>query len=309
MPMTIARREAWEGRFSGWTGPASDTEQERYERTSRMINDALRSSERLSRYSFNVFPKGSYPNFTNVVRDSDVDIAVELRTFFEPHFIHSATGLTLKDVGHNEYTGDATLAGFKNDVEQALRDHFGPANVERGNKAIRLAENSGRLPADVVPCVTARSWVATNRYYDGIRILDDAHPGRELINYPRQHLDQGNGKNERTSRRYKRVVRILKRLENQMVDEARIDEVPSFLIESCVWDVPDTAFQSGSDWTARIRSALAHIFNGTMDDGCVESGAWLEANAIKYLFFDGQSWDWRDAHRFASAAWDYIGFE
>ena len=37
--------------------------------------------------------------------------------------------------------------------------------------------------------------------------------------------------------------------------------------------------------------------------------AWLEANAIKYLFAAGQSWDWRDAHRFASAAWDYIGFD
>ncbi|HEY2715454.1 MAG TPA: hypothetical protein VGI73_04460 [Solirubrobacterales bacterium] len=27
-----------------------------------------------------MYPKGSYPNFTNVVRDSDVDIAVELQT-------------------------------------------------------------------------------------------------------------------------------------------------------------------------------------------------------------------------------------
>lgn len=309
MATTIGMTEAWEGRFKGWTGPASDSEQERYERTCRMINDALHSSERLGRYSFNVFPKGSYPNFTNVVRDSDVDIAVELRTFFEPHFVHAAAGLTLKDVGHSEYTGDATLAGFKNDVEQALRDHFGAASVERGNKAIRVAENSGRLPADVVPCVMARTWVDARGHHDGIRILDDAHPGRELINYPRQHLEQGNLKNERTSRRYKRVVRILKRLENQMVEEGRIEIVPSFLIESCVWDVPDSTFQNAPDWTARIRAALAHIFNETMNDGCVGSDAWLEANAIKYLFAAGQSWDWRDAHRFASAAWDYIGFD
>ena len=97
--------------------------------------------------------------------------------------------------------------------------------------------------------------------------------------------------------------------ENQMVEEGRIEIVPSFLIESCVWDVPDSTFQNAPDWTARIRAALAHIFNETMNDGCVGSDAWLEANAIKYLFAAGQSWDWRDAHRFASAAWDYIGFD
>lgn len=309
MPMTIARRASWEARFSGWTGPASESEQDRYERTCRMINDALRSSSRLAAYSFNVFPKGSYPNFTNVVRDSDVDIAVELRSFFKPRFIHAAKGLTLADVGYETYKGNATLPGFKNDVELALREHFGAANVERGNKAIRVSENSGRLPADVVPCVTARTWVDAGRSHDGIRLLDDAHPDRELINYPKQHLDQGNAKNQRTSRRYKRVVRILKRLENQLVEEDRLAIVPSFLIESCVWDAPDSTFLDGGDWTARIRSVLAHTFNGTLNEGCVNSDAWLEANAIKYLFVAGQSWGWADAHRFASVAWDYIGFE
>lgn len=71
----------WETAFGGWIGKASDSEQERYERTCRAIGDALRADERLGQYDFSVYPKGSYPNFTNVVRDSDVDIAVELTTF------------------------------------------------------------------------------------------------------------------------------------------------------------------------------------------------------------------------------------
>src|SRR5436190_606082 len=92
-----------------------------------------------------------------------------------------------------------------------------------------------------------------------------------------------------TSRRYKRVVRILKRLENEMVDQGVIDVVPSFLIESAVWNVPNSSFDY-STWTARVRAALAHIFNGTLSSDCVSSDDWLEANNIKYLFHASQSW-------------------
>lgn len=299
----------WENRFSGWTGKASDSEQDRYERTCKAIGDAVRASSRLEAYEYTVYAKGSYPNFTNVVRDSDVDIAVELTTFFKPKFVHAAKGLSLADVGFSEYTGDATLAGFKDDVEQALIAYFGATAVDRGNKAIRVAENDSRLPADVVPCVIERTWTSASNYHDGIRLLNDSDPSQRIVNYPKQHLEQGTRKNDRTSRRYKRVVRILKRLENQMVDEGAIKVVPSFLIESCVWDVPDASFQNGADWTARVRSALAHIYNETRSEACVQSDDWLEANALKYLFASGQSWDYRQAHAFADAAWDYIGFE
>jgi hypothetical protein len=59
----------WESTFSDWTGRASDAEQSRYEWTRGQIEDALRGNPRLSAYSFEVYVKGSYPNFTNVVRD------------------------------------------------------------------------------------------------------------------------------------------------------------------------------------------------------------------------------------------------
>ena len=178
----------WETRFSGWTGKASDSEQDRYERTCRAIGEALRDGDRLQEYDFEVYAKGSYPNFTNVVRDSDVDIAVELTTFFGNEFEHSAGGLTLADVGVTPYTGDATLSGFKDDVERALVAYFGSGSVNRGNKAIRVAENSGRLPADVVPCVAERAWSSRSRYQQGIRLQSDREPSKRIINYPRQHL-------------------------------------------------------------------------------------------------------------------------
>lgn len=298
----------WETAFGGWIGKASDSEQERYERTCRSIGDALRADERLGRYDFTVYPKGSYPNFTNVVRDSDVDIAVELTTFFKPQFIGTAKGLTLDDVGFSAYQGDATLPGFKDDVERALISYFGSDSVDRGSKAIRVAENTGRLPADVDPCVTERTWTSRWTYHDGIRLHNDRNPEQRIINYPKQHLEQGIEKNNATSRRYKRVVRILKRLENEMVDEGIIDAVPSFLIESAAWNVPNSSFAQDT-WKSRVRTALAHIYNGTLNDSCISSDSWLEANGIKYLFHSSQPWTYITAHNFAGKAWDYVGFD
>jgi hypothetical protein len=298
----------WEAKFSNWRGKASDSEEEKYTRTCRAVGDTLRSSDHLSKYEFIVYAKGSYPNFTNVVADSDVDIAVELRTFFKNKFIHKAEGLSLSDVGVTPYTGDATLTGFKNDVQNALVAYFGAGAVERGNKAIRVAENSGRLPADVVPCVTERTWTSQWHYNDGVRLQSDRDPDLGIINYPQQHLDRGKLKNDNTSRRYKRVVRILKRLENEMVDKQIIEVVPSFLIESSVWNVPNDSFGVDS-WLGRVRNALAHMYNGTLSDQCVASDDWLEANGIKFLFHGTQGWSHRDAHDFASKAWDYIGFD
>ena len=306
--MSIQVARDWEARFTNWKGKASDSEEEKYKRTCRAIGEALRASDRLSNYEFDVYAKGSYPNFTNVVADSDVDIAVELTTFFGNRFIHEAKGLSLSDVGVIPYTGDATLAGFKDDVQAALTGYFGVESIQRGNKAIRVTENSGRLPADVVPCVTERTWTSQGRYNEGIRLQSDRNPEERIINYPRQHLEEGTRKNDATSRRYKRVVRILKRLENEMVDEGVIGVVPSFLIESSVWNVPNSKFDA-STWKGRVRAALAHIYNETMNDGCVTSDDWLEANAIKFLFWSGQNWSYQDAHEFASKAWDYIGFE
>lgn len=298
----------WESTFSAWTGRASDAEQTRYETTRDAIREALRSSDALSRYSFTVYAKGSYPNFTNVVRDSDVDVAAELTTFRKNRFIHGAKGLTIEDLGLSPYTGGYTLAAFKDDVEGALVAAFGAGAIERGKKSIHLRATDRGLKADVVPCVTVRSWTSRTSHNQGIRLRNDERPAEEIINYPQHHYDRGVGKNDRCNRRYKRVVRILKNLENEMVAGGVIDVVPSFLIESATWNVPDGDLRDPPNWTGRTRHALAHIFNGTRTDECVQSDDWLEANGIKYLFHPTQNWTYRQLHEFADSAWDYVGF-
>lgn len=297
----------WETTFAGWYQRASDAEQTRYENTCKAINKALRESPHLEGYDFDVYPKGSYPAFTNVVRDSDVDIAVELTTFFQNRFVLDATGLTIQDLGISPYAGDATLGGFKDDVERALVAAFGATAVDRGKKAIHIRESSRSLNADVVPCVTSETWISRFESRTGIRLQNDERPADVILNFPKQHLERGTKKNDLTSRRYKRVVRILKRLENQMVKEGVIDVVPSFLIESAVFNVPDGRF-TYARWTERVEAVLTYIFNGTKTEDCVASGDWLEVNMCKYLFANGQSWTPKTANTFALEAWRYLGF-
>lgn len=305
--LTPATARNWESTFSDWTGHASDAEQSRYEWTRNAINDALRDYPTLAKYSFEVYPKGSYPNFTNVVRDSDVDVAAELTELYRNEYIGAAEGLDLQAVGGTPYVGGYDLPAFKDDVERALSRRFGETAVDRGKKAIHIRESKQGLAADVVTCVTHRTWTSRTNYWQGIALLNDAAPWEEIHNYPKQHLKQGTDKNDRTYRRYKRVVRILKRLENEMVKKGVIGVVPSFLIESAVWNVPDHYFTGPTTWTGRVQNALAHIYNGTATDDCVRSGEWMEANGIKYLFHPAQNWTHQQAREFAERAWSYIG--
>jgi hypothetical protein len=294
--------------LAGWIGRASNAEQDRYEWTCKQIRKALDASSALEDWSFEVYPKGSYPNFTNVVRDSDVDIAVELTSLSRYQFSHGAKDMSMEDFGISRYTGTYGLARFKDDVEAALDAHFPAGAVKRGNKAIHIRQSSQSLAADVVPCEEHFQVInsqGTRR--KGIVLRNDADPSQRLVNYPQQHHDEGVAKNDATSRRFKRVVRILKRLENQMVDEGLIKPVPSFLIESAVWNVPNSSFNPDT-WTGRVRNALAHIFNGTRTSECEASSDWKEVNDIKFLFHSTQSWTWQQAHQFADAAWDRIGF-
>lgn len=290
-----------EQQLDSWTRPASDAEQKRYEWTRDQISQAL-TGGRFETESFKVYPKGSYPNHTNVVRDSDVDIAVELTSIQQHEFIHEAKHMTIADFGLTRYTGDYSVPKFKDDVEAALRQQFGAGAVERGNKAIHVKESRLGLKADVVVCQTLRSHhhPSVDRTRTGILIEPDR--GADIHNFPKHHLDEGVAKNHATSRRYKRLVRIVKRLENEMVDAGVTKEVPSFLMESMIWNVPNSIFSSNYTWTSRLEAALRHIYNADRSE-------WVEANNIKFLFHSSQGWTDDSAMAFVVSAWNYMEFD
>jgi hypothetical protein len=201
---------------------------------------------------------------------------------------------------------DYPYAAFKNDLQTALISHFGSSAVIRGNKAFDIHENTYRVSADVVASLEYRRYETEGSYLEGISFQPDA--GWRIINWPEQHYENGVAKNDRTKRSFKALVRIFKRLKGEMegagFESAR--NVPSYLLECLVWNVPDTGFEHPTR-RADVRYALAHLFNETRTDSTCNE--WGEVNELKYLFREGQPWTRQDANRFLDDAWNHIGFE
>ena len=135
-----------ESMLSGWTSPSSATEQDKQDRTERMIRDAVRAHSAFDSCSLSVYPKGSYPNNTNVKTDSDVDIAVQCHNVFY-YDNHPDEGRSI-----SPYEGIWTPTKLRSELEAALRAKF-PGQVDTtGSTAIGVNSSSSRVDADVVPC-------------------------------------------------------------------------------------------------------------------------------------------------------------
>jgi len=82
-------------------------------------------------------------------------------------------------------------------------------------------------------------------------------------------------------------------------------DIGSFLIESLVWNVPNTCF--GHDtYAADLREVLVQTFNATLNDQ--DCDKWGEVNGLKYLFRGQKSWTREQAHNFLSVCWNFVGF-
>ena len=287
--------------LSSWTGPASTTEQERQDRTERMIREAIEAHEPLRDCSRSVFAKGSYPNNTNVKSDSDVDIAVQCHDV--EYWEEAESGC---HTGGTPYTGIWTPTRLRDEILVALEAKFPGQVSSDGSTAIHVDSCTSRVEADVVPCFDYKYYFASGGSREGTRIVTKA--GLHFENFPVQHLDNGKAKNNRTGTKYKKAVRILKRAENAMVEDGAHSEVPSFFVESLVYNCPDAVF-SRSTWTDTISAVLVHVWEGLQgEEPTDESSRWLEVNECKYLFHSAQKWTRSDGRNFANAAWNYLGY-
>lgn len=299
----------FEETLTAWAKGPGTTEQTRCDNAERVIREALQADPLLKtvKPAPRVFVQGSYKANTNVRADSDVDVCILLpHTYF--------WSIQFSDMTAEQEPGikppPLLFKDYRNAVETALVNRFGRAGVTRGNKAFDVHANTYRVDADVVTAFEHRRYLKRRPdgvvpYELGIEFSTD--DGSQIINWPDQTYDNGVAKNDRNGRTYKRAIRILKRLRNQMQEDniAAAKDIGSFLIESLVWNAPDQSF--GFDNYAGItRDVLAHTFNGTIDDAsCIE---WVEVNERKYIF--KASPGLRDkAHAFLSAAWDYLGFK
>jgi hypothetical protein len=57
---------ALEDKLSGWTGPSSPTEQDKQDRTERMIREAVKEHPAFDGVDIDIYAKGSCANNTNV---------------------------------------------------------------------------------------------------------------------------------------------------------------------------------------------------------------------------------------------------
>lgn len=301
----------WEDTLRSWVKPPSANEDAKRDKTDAEIKKALSTSPRLKNVEYKVYAKGSYANNTNVRLDYDVDIAVECTEFWYHEVSASAMGKKdAIDAQFSPYGKDYGLVAFKADIEAALVDNYGRSAVTRGNMALRVREKKTTLPADVVPCcgfqlvtdIDQRGNLSSIR---GTRLRSDK--GSDVTNWPQQQLDNGIKKNNATNYRYKYMVRALKRLENELIKGGQLSkELPSFLIECLVYNVPDTEFNH-TTYVDEMRAVLASIFNATLaEDKCSD---WIEVNGRKYLFRSSQPWTYQQAHDLADKAWDRMGLK
>lgn len=287
----------------------SDHEDEKRNRTEQQIKAALAAYVPLKGRPYRVYVKGSYANNTNVRLNFDVDIAVEYHGYF-----YSDMAFELKDqpdsaVGVFSTSDSYSREQFKRDIHGALDEAFDQSAVSAGRIAYRVREQATTVPADVVP-----SW--EYRRYDRIR---NGAPifhrgtcvfpagGSRTANFPEQQRTNGNAKNVATKKRYKRMVRALKKLQTRLVSVGVLEEeLPSYLIECLVFNVPDSAF-GHSTYCSDLEAVLARIFNATLPQG--DWNDWEEVHQLKYLFRGDRSWSRQDVHRLAERAWSHLGLE
>lgn len=286
-------------RLAGWTGPSSSTEQDKQDRTERMIREAVKEHAAFDSCDLRIHPKGSYANNTNVKTDSDVDIAVQCRDVM--YYDQEVPGTVTLPA----YQGIWTPAKLRSEVQRAMVAKFLDQVDTSGSVAFRINSGSARVDADVVPCFNYRYYFSNGTHRDGTKVF--RKDGTYLINYPDQQLQNGRAKNNRTSQNYKKTVRIMKRIENAMVLDGKHKEVPSFFVECLVYHCPDDIFLR-STWTETVRGIISHIFQGLEGaEPQVESERWREVNECKYLFDSSQPWSRADGRAFAHAAWNYLG--
>lgn len=298
----------WEDWLRNAARRPSDHEDSKRDRTERQIREALRSYEPLRGKEYRVYVKGSYANNTNVRLNYDVDIAIEYYGYFYSDLCFDLEGHDKSEVGVVDSTDTYSRDDFKADIQAALELAFGASAVKAGRIAFRVREEKTTLPADVVPC-----W--EYRRYDGIDSYGEpvVHVGSRVYpsdggfknNFPRIQVERGTAKNDRTSRRYKRMVRCLKRMQTYLVGRDILDEeLPSYLIECIVFNVPDDRF-GNSTYLQDFRSVLRYIWQQTKPEG--NWAGWEEVHGLHYLFKGNPPWTRAQVHKLVDKAWDMVG--
>jgi hypothetical protein len=301
----------WERTLRAWSKPADDKQEEKADRTASEVRDALSEYPGIPNSAMHVFPQGSKRNNTDLPGECDVDVGVELQQgsrtqsatppVFYAGIATSASGwLTRSMLGLADVPLIKTPAEFKRHVANAMVAAFGEDKVVWHDKCIKVNSTRLTIPADLVPCYPYRLYTSATTFEQGIIIYPDS--GGQTVNYPEQHYRNGVAKNNQTGTRFKKMVRCLKRMESELVAVRRVPQVPSFLMESLVYNCPTACF-SEETYVNNLLAVLARIHHG-MTNGLWRD--WVEVNGIKSLFLDGQTWTPSQCEQLAIVAFGIV---
>ena len=291
--------------LQSWTSPLSQTEEQRVENTVRMIREAVTSYFKLSDCSMSIFAQGSYANNTNVRQNSDVDICIMSTSTV---FCNYVEGKTDKDYGYTP--GTISFYDYKAYIIEALKNKFGAAAITIGNKCVNIKANSYHVNADVVPAFQYRDFKIINsinpqKYIEGIKYLSST--GEQVINYPKDHIEYGKQKNIDTNHEYKKLVRIMKHIRNEMVDKGIVngDKITSFLIECLIWNLPNDIITNSNTWAGTVQKSIAYLWNKINDNQHKE---WGEVSERLYLFHSNRKWTAEETKSFLSDMYNFLQF-
>ena len=300
--MNITERNAI---LSSWIKPSSDNEKDQQERALRMVKEAIDAHPAFqgSKASYRIYAKGSYRNNTNVRRDSDVDIVVQLE---ECCYYGWRPNVTQPAPNPSPYTGEWTRETWRAEVVKALQNKFGSKDVDISGKiAINVPALAGSRPSiDIVPSFKYYLYANTARtsYDEGSCVWTTGLS--EVVNYPGHQYDNGVAKNSATGGRYKNFVRVLKNAENVLAKAGTIDEMPSYFMECLVYNVDDATLQKG-DLSAGFKATLIEVHSRLKNDA---TNRMLEPNEIKFLFHARQKWTVAMGLKLINETWTYLGY-
>jgi len=285
-----------------WSRPVSTTEDNKCKNAISQVTDAIRA--RFGN-SVSIFLQGSYKNNTNVRQDSDVDIVVR----HDGYFYHDLLRLSETDkliYERNRIPGNYPFSHLKDDVHQALTSAFGN-DAKRRNKCIEVIGNSCRINADVIPCFVHTRFATLNTVeVEGIQFYTERE-GNKIISFPEQHYSNGVQKTNGTGRMYKRTVRILKVMRNNLVDKGIISEdlASSFFIECLVYNVHNHLFIVGN-YSQTLNNVITRVYNDMRDPAIANK--YVEVSGYKWLFGSDAKRPPANGKEFMLKCWQYAGF-
>lgn len=293
-----------EEKLVSFTKPLSQTETNKAENSINMIKSAIIDSPILSNMDIEIFCQGSYANDTNVKSESDVDVCVMCKDVFHPIFSNGINKSFYKFKSCNFNFHD-----FRNHVLKAIQQKFGCNSVDgSGNKSIKIDENTYHIKADVVPALQLRNY--TNSYdfssfEEGTWIF--ANDGKITINYPKIHIDNGKEKNKHTNLYYKKLVRVMKHIKNDMIEDGIADKrkISSFLVESLIWNIPNSIITGYCNWNDRVKAVIIYLLEEIEDERFT---GWNEVSEKLALFSNDRKWNANDVKSWLGKAWYYLGY-